>query len=594
MPEGVGLMGFAWGWAFSAVLCILSAVQQPFCAPPARSKPNILVIMVDDLGYGDLSVTGAPDMRTPKVDSLFDSGIRFDRFHSNSTVCSPTRASLLTGRYPDLSGVPGVVRTDAAENFGFLNTGLTTLPQSLKTAGYHTALVGKWHLGLESPNRPRDRGFDHFHGFLGDMMDDYYTHLREGRNFMRENESVITPTGHATDLFTQWALDYIQDRRGKPDPFFLFLAYNAPHHPVQPPQAWLDKVKSREGGISETRAKLVALIEHLDDGIGRVLAGLRSAGFGENTLVVFTSDNGGLLEDGARNLPWSGGKGQMLEGGITVPTGFSWKGVIPAGKVSRRMALTMDLFPTFCEASGAECNHEMDGRSFLPTLLGQAQPEEDRTLFFVRRGDKDAADLPYYAALKGQAKILQNTPSEAFRLYDLALDPGERTNLGQDNDAYRNLYGELQAHIGRAEKVGWKPGSPPVVARTLKVLSPDGGETWFRGSRQVLRWRSTGDIPTVRLEWFSGSGPWRTLAASAPNPDSIGTFAWQLPDSLSGNLKLRISALGGNVSDTGNARVQIPLSIRKYPSEKAAVKRGPNPGATIWRWRRALLGRVGE
>ena len=546
-----------------------------------QGRPNIVMIMVDDLGYGDLSSQGAPDLRTPKMDSLINSGMRFDRFHANSTVCSPTRASLLTGRYPDLAGVPGVIRTMPAENFGFLNPGLPTLPDALKKAGYQSALIGKWHLGLESPNLPRQRGFDYFHGFLGDMMDDYYSHTREGFNYMRENETMVAPTGHATDVFTQWALDYIAAPRKSPGPFFLYLAYNAPHHPLQPPKAWLDRVKLREPGIADGRANLVALIEHLDDGIGRVLAGLRAAGLDGNTLVVVTSDNGGLLSDGARNLPWSGGKGDMLEGGLCVPMGAAWKGRIPAASRSDRLALTMDLFPTFCEAAGAECNHEMDGRSFLPTLLGLSQAEENRTLIWTRRGDRDSLDRPYYAARKGPDKILQNQPDEPMRRFDLAADPRENTRLGQAGTVFQALTDALRSHLSMADAVGWKPGSPLVIARTLKIISPQGGEAWAPGSRQTLRWRSQGDIASVKLEWLAGTGSWNTIAGSVPDRDSVNVFAWTLPETPGGDLKVRVSALGGNVSDTCDARVGIPANLgmpipRRRGSRRNAILVGPS------------------
>lgn len=537
------------------------------------SRPNILMIMVDDLGYGDLSSQGATDLRTPKLDSLLNSGMRFDRFHANSTVCSPTRAALLTGRYPDLAGVPGVIRTKPTETFGFLNTGLTTLPDALGKAGYQTALVGKWHLGLESPNLPRQRGFGYFHGFLGDMMDDYFTHSREGFNYMRENETVVAPTGHATDIFTQWALDYIADRKGSPDQFFLYLAYNAPHAPLQPPKAWFDRVKLREPGISDKRANLVALIEHLDDGIGRVLAGLRAAGLDANTLVVINSDNGGPLSDEARNSPWSGGKGDMLEGGLCVPMGAAWKGHIPAARRSSRLAMTMDLFPTFCEAAGAECNHEMDGRSFLPTLLGLTQPEEYRTLFWMRRGDKDSLDRPYYAVRKGTDKILQNSPDEAMRRYDIATDPQEKAGLGQFGTVFQELKAALQTHLALADQVGWRPGSPPVAARSLKLLAPDGGEAWPKGSLQTLRWRSKGEIASVKLEWLAGTGSWHPIAEAVPDLDSVNTFAWTLPDTVAGDLKLRVSALAGNVSDTGNARVRIPAHLRENLTRGKGMRR---------------------
>ncbi|MEZ4904892.1 MAG: sulfatase-like hydrolase/transferase [Spirosomataceae bacterium] len=153
-------------------------------------------------------------------------------------------------------------------------------------------MVGKWHLGLEPENHPNRRGFTHFHGFLEDMMDDYYTHLREGKNWMRRNGQEVNPQGHATDIFSDWAIDYLNTQKKSTQPFFLYLAYNAPHFPVQPPQAWLEKVKKRNPNLTEKRAKLTALIEHLDDSIGKVLAALRQNGQADNTLIVFSSDNG--------------------------------------------------------------------------------------------------------------------------------------------------------------------------------------------------------------------------------------------------------------------------------------------------------------
>ncbi len=420
-------------------------------------KPNILCILVDDLGYGDLSCYGAKDLRTPHLDRLVASGMRFDRFYANCPVCSPTRASLLTGRYPDLVGVPGVIRTMAGRNFGHLSPGAVLLPAVLKRAGYDTAIVGKWHLGLGSPNTPNERGFDHFHGFLGDMMDDYYSHRRHGINYMRRDATEIDPPGHATDLFTQWSVEYLRQRGKAKRPFFLYLAYNAPHTPIQPPKAWLERVKRREPGIAEKRAKLVALIEHLDDGIGKVLATLESTGLARNTLVVFSSDNGGQCSVGSSNGPLSGGKQDMLEGGIRVPTCAVWPGKIPAGSCSDRVALTMDLFPTFCEASGARFDHEIDGRSILPTLLGRRQPEEDRFLFWVRlEGGKRYQGKPYYAARHGEWKLLQNTAFEPLRLYNLKDDPREARPLGEEHAAYQRLHAALQAHIKQASAVPWQ------------------------------------------------------------------------------------------------------------------------------------------
>ncbi|MBD0258916.1 MAG: sulfatase-like hydrolase/transferase, partial [Cytophagales bacterium] len=202
------------------LLLLLALLAPPPPQPPAR--PNILLILVDDLGYGDLSSYGARDLRTPHLDALMQRGVRSDHFYANSPVCSPTRAALLTGRYPDLVGIPGVIRMDPADNWGYLAPDARLLPQYLRKAGYHTALVGKWHLGLESPNLPNDRGFDHFQGPLEGMMDDYYTHLRFGENVLRHNARPIRAEGHATDLTTGWAVDYLKSRQKAAAPFFLY------------------------------------------------------------------------------------------------------------------------------------------------------------------------------------------------------------------------------------------------------------------------------------------------------------------------------------------------------------------------------------
>ena len=185
------------------------------CSSKSEKKPNFLLILVDDLGWGDLSSYGAQDLQTPNIDNLIAEGARFTNFYANCPVCSPTRAALLSGRYQDLVGVPGVIRTHQKNSWGYLDPDAKLMPELLQQHGYQTALVGKWHLGLGSPNTPNERGFDFFHGFLGDMMDDYFTHLRHGNNYMRKNNQEINPKGHATDLFSQWAIDYVQNYDGQ-------------------------------------------------------------------------------------------------------------------------------------------------------------------------------------------------------------------------------------------------------------------------------------------------------------------------------------------------------------------------------------------
>jgi arylsulfatase A-like enzyme len=289
------------------------------------------------------------------------------------------------------------------------------------------------------------------------MMDDYWTHTRHDRHYMRLNSNDVRPEGHATDIFSDWAADYITSRAGKVQPWFCYLAYNAPHTPVQPPRAYLEKVLSREPGIDPTRAKLVAFIEHLDVGIGRVVDCVKKTGQAENTLIVFTSDNGGHKGSHAHCGPHRGFKQEMYEGGIAVPFCAVWPGHIAPGSRSDLVALTSDLFPTFCEAAGATIKHEIDGMSILPTLLGKRQ-SFDRTLFWVRReGGQLYQGQDYYAVRRGPWKLLQNTPFENYQLFNLDDDPLELIDVSDGHRSIvKDLTEKLRHHVQVAAKVPWQ------------------------------------------------------------------------------------------------------------------------------------------
>ena len=441
-----------------ALLVRIFAVFLVGCSVATGNRPNIVVIIVDDLGYGDLASYGAKDLRTPHIDSLMANGMRFDSFYANCPVCSPTRAALLSGRYQELVGVPGVVRTHAPNNWGYLAQDAVMLPQVLKPLGYHSAIIGKWHLGLEEENQPTRRGFDFFHGFLGDMMDDYYHHRRHGNHYMRRNEEPVYPKGHATDIFSQWAVNYLAERAQKKTPFFLYLSYNAPHTPIQPPTDWFEKVKKREAGISSQRAKLVALIEHMDEGIGNVMRELQRTGLSKETLVFFVSDNGGQANVGANNGALRGEKQEMYEGGLRVPACAVWPGKIKPGGRSGLIAATMDIFPTVVEAAGSKVEHAIDGRSFLPLLLGKEQPAFDRDLFFTRRegGDRFMGEC-IWAMRRGDWKLVKNSPMKNWELFDLSEDPGETTDLaGKNRGKYRELGAAMRVHIQRGGAIPWQ------------------------------------------------------------------------------------------------------------------------------------------
>jgi arylsulfatase A-like enzyme len=456
----------------SANCLLLCALVIALSGPPGSSAagdsraaaPNILVILTDDQGRGEYSGFGTPDIRTPGIDRLFREGMTFRNFFANSCVCSPTRAALLSGRYPDRVGVPGVIREEAPQNsWGYLSPQATLLPRLLKPVGYHTAIIGKWHLGTSTPNTPTERGFDLFRGFLGDMMDDYYTHRRNGQNYMRHNLETIDPKGHATDIFTDWACEYIESRSKARAPFFLYLAYNAPHDPVQPPPEWLEKVKRSRPALSAKRAALVALIEQLDAGIGRVLETLDRTGLAANTMVVFTSDNGGLLANEANNGPWRSGKQHMYEGGLRVPGAVRWPAGVKAGGSTERFTLTMDIFATACAAAGVPSPADMDGVSFLPALKLEAEPAGQRDFYFVRReGGAAYGGKTIEALRRGDWKLVQDSPFAPLELFNVKADPMETTDLaGTNREILAELSAALRGHIQRGGRTPWQRPEAP-------------------------------------------------------------------------------------------------------------------------------------
>jgi len=427
--------------------------------------------MVDDLGYADLSSYGSTDMQTPQLDRLMAEGMRFNEFYTNSCVCSPTRAAFLTGRYPEMVGMPGVTRLHKRASWGNLTPDSVMLPELFQAAGYKTTLIGKWHLGIEDGDRPNQRGFDEFQGLLLGMMDDYWEHSRQGFQQMRRNEEKIHPEGHGTDLITQWSIEAIERDVKAGIPFFQFLAYNAPHFPVQPPEEWLEKVQEREPGIDPVRAKMVAFVEHLDDGIGKVLAAVDDLGIRENTIVYFSSDNGGLVRVGSNNGSLRAGKTDVYEGGIKSPAVIRWPARIAAEQQTNFRALTMDVIPTIAEVCGISIDHPIDGQSFAELLLTGKQNPFARPEFYMwmqndrtEKKKENRKDCSKEAVRFGDWKLVQNAwmplhnRSEIkYELFNLAKDPSEENNVAKKYpEKTKQLTQLLETHIKKARKVQWK------------------------------------------------------------------------------------------------------------------------------------------
>lgn len=404
---------------------------------PRESRPNIVLIVADDLGYGDLACYGCPDTRTPVLDRLAAEGVRFTNYYANAPECSPTRTALMTGRYQHhvgglecAIGTGNVGRYDDAirlaerHDLG-LPTSETTIVRLLKEAGYTAVGFGKWHLGYEPKFGPLEHGFDHFFGPLGGGVD-YYFHCEwDGVPMLYEDQKQVRREGYMTDLITDGAERFVRDYASR-KPFFLYLPYTAPHTPLQGPGEKPTAAKTKENWNQGTRATYVKMVERLDSGIGKILAAVDDRGFAPNTLVVFFSDNGGTKT--GRNAPFSGYKGGLFEGGIREPCIVRWPGVLPEGKVSDQMSITLDLSKSIVRAAGGELPRQrcFEGIDILEHVE-QGRPTVPRTLFWrQRRGERT-----FRAVRDGRLKYLTIGDGDRVdeHLFDLEADPGEKKNL---------------------------------------------------------------------------------------------------------------------------------------------------------------------
>ena len=400
------------------------------------NRPNVVLIITDDVGYGDIGSYGAPDIKTPNIDSLAKNGTRLTDFYA-APSCSPTRAALITGRYQQRVRIEvplGAART--AMEQGLVPTG-RSLPQLLKNNGYRTALIGKWHLGYKREFSPIAHGFDYFFGFKSGLID-YYQHTDQtGEHDLFENDEPTHVTGYSTDLFTERSVRFIEESAGRP--FFLEVAFNAAHWPFQvPDRPSVAPNNARfvqpQDDPTSTRQDYVSIVERADRGVGQILAALDRRGLARDTLVIFTNDNGG--EWLSRNAPLFHRKQSVWEGGIRVPAIFRWPGRIPAGRASSQVGIVMDLTATILAATNSPVPPEarLEGVDLLPLLEARAARVQ-RTLFF-------RYTLParrQRAVRQGDWKLMLdgNNPM----LFNLAADVGERNDLAnQRMDIVRRLF----------------------------------------------------------------------------------------------------------------------------------------------------------
>jgi arylsulfatase A-like enzyme len=387
-------------------------------------QPNILLILADDLGFADLSCYGRPDYETPALDRLATEGTRFTHAYANSAVCTATRVALMTGRYQYRLPI-GLEEPLQTRRIG-LPPDQPTLASLLRELGYRTSLVGKWHLGDLPEYGPAQSGFDEFWGIRGGGVD-YFTHRHKGRADLWDGETQIEEAGYLTDLIAARAVETLERRKADGRTFFLSLNFTAPHWPWEGPG---DEDESRrlaatgdpdatmhwDGGNQATYA---AMVESLDANVGLVLAALERLGMAENTIVVFTSDNGG--ERFSDTFPFTGRKTELLEGGIRVPTIVRWPGVARAGMTSEEPVITMDWLPTLVAAAGGtpDPSFQSEGIDIRPAIEGGSLPE--RTLYWRFKNHAQCA------ARRGRWKFLSIGGNEF--LFDVIADPMERGNL---------------------------------------------------------------------------------------------------------------------------------------------------------------------
>jgi len=432
------------------ILLMLLSSACCFCSSPADDKqkskgneqtvpeqPNIVLIMADDLGYNDLGCYGNTTINTPNIDALASAGLRLTNYHSNGVVCSPTRAALLTGLYPQEAGVEGVVTAKSHRDVG-MDLDHYTLAEFLKDAGYATAIFGKWHLGYQAKYGPLAQGFDHFKGFVSGNID-YVSHIdQEGYEDWWQGNELQPEAGYLTELVTDHGIDFIKSHQDSS--FFLYLPHGAPHYPYQGPS---DEAERTIGGDFEVGGKredkevaYKEMVESLDKNVGRIVQMLEEEKLLDNTLIIFCSDNGATPKVGSNN-PYRGHKSQVYEGGHRVPAVFYWKGKLNQS-VSDQLVMSMDLFPTIANLVKEEpvVTDNYSGISIADLLLNKQGElvNNARTVFWRFKNQKAATKEPWKVVI---------TPSSS-ELFNLVDDPSETINL---KDGFPEIFVDLNESL---------------------------------------------------------------------------------------------------------------------------------------------------
>lgn len=434
----------------AAVVCVCVFSSAAKATGGDTSKPNILFLLLDDLGYTDVGFNGG-DIKTPNIDKLAKSGAKFSGFYVQP-VCSPTRAAFMTGRYPMRHGLQvGVVRPWAQYGLPLTER---TLAQALREAGYFTAIIGKWHLGhFQRAYLPTMRGFDHQYGHYNGALD-YFTHVRDGGFDWHRNDKVSKDEGYTTTLFGDEAVRVIEKHDAK-KPMFMYVPFNAPHTPLQ---ALPEHLKQYDHVKDKKRRVYSAMVHAVDEQVGRIIEALRKRGMLENTIIIFSSDNGGPITLGATNGILRGGKGSLYQGGVLAASFVAWPGHIKGGITISEPFHMVDWYPTLINRAGGSLKQKipLDGKDIWGVLTeGKKSPHEDILLNVtpgggaLRKGDWKlivSGDTPDDPAGEKKAKKKKKA-GPSVELYDLAKDPSEKTNLAEsEKDRVRELRARLDVY----------------------------------------------------------------------------------------------------------------------------------------------------
>lgn len=446
----------------ATLVCLLNTLAPPTVIAESSEKPNIVLIMADDLGYGDIGCFGNPRIHTPNLDQLAAEGLRFTDFHSSGAVCSPTRAGLMTGRYQQRAGIPAVIVADPKQPthpHGLQDRELT-FAELFTQAGYETAIFGKWHLGYYKKFNPVKHGFRRFRGYISGNVD-FFSHIDQaGRLDWWRGAEIDNEPGYTTHLITKHSLDFINENKDKP--FCLYIPYEPPHYPYQGPNDSPLRKEGKPRGKAETQQtqadKMRAykeMVEEMDKGIGEIVAALKTQGLEQKTLVMFFSDNGGTRL--GNNGPLRGSKGQIWEGGHRVPGIAWWPGTIKAGRVSKDVVITLDVMPTILALAGIEVpsGHQLDGKNLVPHLT-EGTSIGERTLFWGHGNSR--------AVRSGPWKLVVNAPGQKQPgLFHLDQDLAEKSDLAtQEPERVKKMLAALKDWEADIAKTATpQPDSPP-------------------------------------------------------------------------------------------------------------------------------------